>query len=48
VRLRSSRAPNDLPFPRGKVNAHVDVLVPDEKAPIVVHRLKYRPDPPDQ
>jgi hypothetical protein len=31
-----------------KVNARVDILVPDEKAPIVVHRLKYRPDQPDQ
>jgi hypothetical protein len=31
-----------------KVNAHVDVLVPDDKKPIVVHRLKYRPDQPDQ
>jgi hypothetical protein len=30
-----------------KVNARVEVLVPDDKAPIVVHRLKYRPDQPD-
>ena len=31
-----------------RVNAHVDVLVPDDKKPIIVHRLKYRPDQPDQ
>jgi hypothetical protein len=31
-----------------KVNADVKVLVPDDKAPIVVHRLKYRPDQPDE
>jgi hypothetical protein len=31
-----------------KVNAKVDVLVPDDKAPIVVHRLKYRPDQPNE
>jgi hypothetical protein len=30
-----------------KVKAEVKVLVPDDKAPIVVHRLKYRPDQPD-
>ena len=29
-----------------KVKADVEVLVPDDKAPIVVHRLKYRPDQP--
>jgi hypothetical protein len=29
-----------------KVNADVNVLVPDSKAPIVSHRLKYRPDQP--
>mgnify|MGYP003403319051 CR=1 FL=1 len=31
-----------------KVNARVDVLVPDDKKPVVVHRLKYRPDQPAQ
>jgi hypothetical protein len=31
-----------------KVNADVNVLVPDDKAPIVSHRLKYRPDQPAQ
>ena len=31
-----------------KVKADVRVLVPDDKAPIVVHRLKYRPDQPDE
>jgi hypothetical protein len=29
-----------------KVRAKVDVLVPDENKPIIVHRLKYRPDQP--
>jgi hypothetical protein len=29
-----------------KVKADVEVLVPDDKAPIIVHRLKYRPDQP--
>jgi hypothetical protein len=29
-----------------KVNARVDVLVPDDDHPIIVHRLKYRPDQP--
>jgi hypothetical protein len=31
-----------------KVKAEVRVLVPDDKAPIIVHRLKYRPDQPAQ
>ena len=31
-----------------KVNADVNVLVPGGKAPIVSHRLKYRPDQPAQ
>ncbi len=31
-----------------KVNADVNVLVRAGKAPIVSHRLKYRPDQPDQ
>ncbi|HEV3133176.1 MAG TPA: hypothetical protein VG348_00555 [Acidimicrobiia bacterium] len=31
-----------------KVNADVEVLVPDDKAPIVVHRLKYRPNQPNE
>jgi hypothetical protein len=29
-----------------KVKADVEVLVPDDKAPIIVHRLQYRPDQP--
>jgi len=31
-----------------KVNAKFDVLVPGGDEPIIVHRLKYRPDQPDE